>query len=116
MQITSTEINEIKRLVELSVGTLMLCQEEQLNEAEKLKLFITSSRILGRTILWGTTINHFQLPYFIWRVSFGFHLQLDTAIEILIQYGCTILQEIQIYEERVATQGLLEVEDDSLDS
>jgi hypothetical protein len=110
MQINQKEIERIRGIVELSVGTLMLIQEQELklNEAERLKLFITSTRTMARTILWATTVSHFQLHYFIWRISLGFNLQLDLATEYMIQYGCAILEELKFYERMVESQGLLE--------
>lgn len=106
--ITPEEIGQIRTIVEDAVGTLMLLQEGNFNDAEKLRLFMTCTRTLGRTILWGTTIDHYQLNYFIWRCSFGLIFDVDAAIEYLISYGCAILDEIEFHEKRLTTENLIQ--------
>lgn len=110
-KITAEEVEKIKRIVEDSLGTLMLIQETNMNEAEKIRLFITSCRTMGRVVLWGTTLSHFYFQYFIWRCSFGYSFNVDEAIDYAILYGCAILEEIDIYEKRLLEQGLVDEED-----
>jgi hypothetical protein len=110
--VTAEEVKQIKKIVEDSIGTLMLVQETNMNEAEKTRLFITACRTLGRVILWGTTLSHFHFQYFIWRCSFGYSFNVDEAIDYAILYGCAILEEVETYEKRLLDQGLVEEEDE----
>lgn len=109
--VTAEEVEKIKRVVEDSLGTLMLLQETNMNEAEKIRLFITACRTMGRVVLWGTTLSHFHFQYFIWRCSFGYAFNVDEAVDYAILYGCTILEEINIYEKRLLEQGLVDEDD-----
>jgi hypothetical protein len=104
------EIEKIRNIVENAVGTLMMLQNEKysFNEAEKLYLFMVSTRTLARVILWGTTINGFQYPEFLKRVGFGYSLDITKTIEYSIQYGCLMLNEIKFYENRLTQQSLIE--------
>ena len=45
--VTAEEVQKIRLVVEDSVGTFMLLQETNMNEAEKMRLFITASRTKG---------------------------------------------------------------------
>lgn len=114
-QVSSKEIAQIRAIVENATGTLMCLQDGNFNEAEKMRLFITCTRVLGRSVLWGTTLNHFQLHYFIWRISFGLTFDLDLAIDYMIQYGCAILNEIEFYEDRMLQQNLVEKEEEDIE-
>jgi len=111
--VTAEEVQKIKKIVEDSVGTLMLLQETNMNQAEKIRLFITACRTMGRVILWGTTLSHFHFQYFIWRCSFGYTFNVDEAVDYAILYGCSILDEIETYEQRLLDQGLVDEEDEN---
>jgi len=110
--VTAEEVKKIKNIVEDSVGTLMLLQETNMNEAEKIRLFITACRTMGRVILWGTTLSHFHFQYFIWRCSFGYTFDVDEAVDYAILYGCAILEEIEVYEKRLLEQGLVDEDEE----
>lgn len=90
----------------------MLLQETNMNEAEKIRLFITACRTMGRVILWGTTLSHFHFQYFIWRCSFGYTFDVDEAVDYAILYGCAILEEIEVYEKRLLEQGLVDEDEE----
>ena len=110
--VTAEEVKKIKNIVEDSVGTLMLLQETNMNEAEKIRLFITACRTMGRVILWGTTLSHFHFQYFIWRCSFGYTFDVDEAVDYAILYGCAILEEVEVYEKRLLEQGLVDEDEE----
>lgn len=110
--VTAEEVKKIKNIVEDSVGALMLLQETNMNEAEKIRLFITACRTMGRVILWGTTLGHFHFQYFIWRCSFGYTFDVDEAVDYAILYGCAILEEIEVYEKRLLEQGLVDEDEE----
>ena len=114
--VTAEEVQKIRLVVEDSVGTFMLLQETNMNEAEKMRLFITASRTMGRVILWGTTLSHFNFQYFIWRCSFGYSFNVDEAIDYAILYGCAILDEIEVYEKRMQEQGLVDLDEEDEES
>ena len=110
--VTAEEVKKIKNIVEDSVGTLVLLQETNMNEAEKIRLFITACRTMGRVILWGTTLSHFHFQYFIWRCSFGYTFDVDEAVDYAILYGCAILEEVEVYEKRLLEQGLVDEDEE----
>jgi hypothetical protein len=105
--VQAAEIAQIRSILEDSVGSLMVISEGNFNEAEKIRIFITCSRTIGRTILWGTSISNFQLQWFLWRCSFGFIFDVNKAIDFLILYGCAILNEIEFYEKYIQQQNLV---------
>jgi hypothetical protein len=106
--VNTEDIERIKKNVEDCVGTLMVLQDGNFNDAEKMRLFITCARVLGRVVMWASTLPNYQLQYFVWRCSFGFVFDVNTSIEYLILYGCTILDEIEFYSQRLAQQSLIE--------
>ena len=110
-KVSIDDINKIRQVIEDAVGSLMLVQQGNFNEAEKIRIYITCTRVIGRTILWGTTITNFQMPYFIWRSSIGFNFDVQTAIEYLTFYGCAILEELEFYEKHFKNQNLILDED-----
>lgn len=111
-QVSRREVIQIQRNIENVVGVLMKIKNSDYNETEKLSLFITCSRVLGRVGLWCTTLNHNYLHMFLWRCSYGYYLDLDTSIEYLLKYSIAFLNEIEIMSDRVLGHSDVRSEDD----
>lgn len=111
-QISRRDIQLLQKSVEGVIGVLLKIQSSNYNEAEKLCLFITCARVLGRVSLWCTTLNHNFLHLFIWRCSYGYHLDLDLAIDYLRKYAMEFLNEIETSSNRLLGVESKEIEDD----
>ena len=112
MEVSRTEVQLIQRNIENVVGVLMKIQNSNYNETEKLSLFITCSRVFGKVSLWCTTLNHNYLHLFLWRCSYGYYLDLDTAIDYLLKYAIAFLNEIEIMSDKVLGHSDVRSEDD----
>lgn len=108
--VPASEIAQIRQIIEDNIGALMLLQEGHYNEAEKIQIFITCCRTLGRVILWGTTISSFQLWWLIYRCSLGHDFDVNIAIDYLILFSCAILEEFTFYEVKIYQQNLVKAE------
>lgn len=108
---TKEDIEKIKKIVEDSVGTLLFLQEGDFNPAEKLLLFITATRTMARVILIGTSLNSYHYQEFLKRISFGYHFDLDKAIDYSIRFGGLLLKEIHFHEPRALCIADKESED-----
>lgn len=116
MQVSSREVQQIQRNIENVIGVLMKIQNSDYNETEKLSLFITSARVLGRVGLWCTTLNHNYLHTFLWRCSYGYYLDLDTAINHLLQYAIAFQTEAEIMSDRVLGQPPTRNDDEEVEN
>jgi hypothetical protein len=113
-EVSSKEIRQITENFENVIGALQLAQISDFNEAEKLEVFITSSRVLARVGLWCTTLNHNCLNQFLSNCSYGYHFNVDDGITWLLKYAKAFLSEAEFTAEKVlgTPQHAVEIDDE----
>lgn len=112
--VSSKEIRQIVENFENVIGALQYAQTSDLNEAEKLEIFITCARVLSRVGLWCTTLNHNCINQFLSNCSYGYYFNADDGIHWLLKYAKAFLAEAEFTAEKVigTPKHAVEVDDD----